>query len=250
MSGLELDSVEVRFDGYEALSGVSLRLRDPFFLVIMGPNGAGKTTLLKSIAGLIRVSGGSIRVFGLDPFSHRSSLRLIVGYMPQISEINTEIPLKVIDVVASPLRLIRDRRGDLAERVYWAVRVVELDEYLDKPFSSLSGGLRQRALLARALVTGSRLLLLDEPLSMMDHALRVRVLDTLFKLYREGGVSIVIVSHDISHCLRFDPYILLLKRRPIAFGRSMEVLSLSNLSKAYGGFVSDREFVFLGEEHG
>jgi ABC-type Mn2+/Zn2+ transport system ATPase subunit len=242
-----LEGVSAGYRDYIAIENISLRLEHPFFAIVAGPNGAGKSTLLKVILGLIKKRSGRVSVFGLDPEVDRKSIRSLVSYMPQSSSISTEIPLRIWDVVASPLEL----DGVVDEnRVWEAMRIVGVERYAYEVFSRLSGGLRQRTLIARTLVRGSRLVLMDEPLSHIDPKGRTEILSTLYRIYEERGVSFLIVGHDLSACAAYDPQVILINKRIIAIGRFSEVVKPKLLAETYGSLLYGEGFVFMGEEHG
>ena len=222
-------------------------MKHPSVLVVVGPNGAGKTTLLKTILGMIKRESGELRVFGYDPEKDHKIIRRFVSYMPQITNIYSGVPLKVRDIIASPRILGAASDPDDIER---AIQITGLEDHLDKYFHELSGGYRQRVLIARALAMRSKLLVFDEPLSMVDVSSREHIIDLLFSILEKENISMIVVSHDISRCLRYDPDILLLNKRIIAFGKAHDVLRPELLSKVYGLAVVGDKNIYLGEEHG
>ncbi len=229
------------------IEDVSLYLEHPFFAIIAGPNGAGKSTLLKVLLGIVRRRSGKVSVFGIDPEVERKSVRKLVSYMPQSSSINLDIPLRVRDVVEMPLKIMGLEDGELVRD---ALNMVGVESLADEIFSRLSGGLRQRVLLARALVTNAKLVLLDEPLSHVDPRGRAEILTTLYKIHRERGTSFLIVGHDLSACAPYNPYVILLNRRVVAQGRFYDAIKPKYLAEAYGSILLGEGFVFMGEEHG
>ncbi len=206
--GLRVEGLTIEYNGVPAVLDASLELEAPFFAVILGPNGAGKTTLLRGILGLARPSRGRVRVMGLDPFNRRDSgrLRRLAALVPQISRINTDVPLRAWEVVAMPLyfkgRPPRIPGRDLRSRALEYLELLGVGDTADKLFPELSGGQRQLVLIARALASGARLLILDEPLSMVDPARKPAVVDLLWRLYRERGVSVLMTTHDVTPVLR------------------------------------------------
>lgn len=246
MIAVRAENVSVTLGGRRVLRDVSFSLPHPSALVIMGPNGAGKTTLLRAILGMVKRDGGLLEVFGADPEKEQEKVRGIASYLPQVSSVNQEVPVTVREIVMSP-HLLSGEDPSLAER---AMRIAGIEDLADKPFSELSGGQKQRALIARALAKRSRLLILDEPLSMVDVSAREQIVELLFEISRKEGITLIMVSHDVSHCLKHDPLMLLLNGTVIAFGRAEEVLTDEALSKVYGlARLRERSF-FVGEEHG
>ncbi len=242
-----MDRVSAGYGDRIVIEDITLSLEHPFFAVLAGPNGAGKSTMLKVLLGIIRRRSGSVRVFGIDPEVDKKHIRRLVSYMPQSSAVNLDIPLSVRDVVAMPLRIVGDGDGDLVKE---ALRIVGVERLENEIFSKLSGGLRQRVLLARALVRDVKLVLLDEPLSHIDSRGRNEILSTLYKIHEERGMSFLIVGHDLSVCAPHNPHVILLNRRIIAQGRFSEVVKPKYLAETYGSALLGEGFVFVGEEHG
>lgn len=242
-----LENVSAGYGDVIALWDINLQLEHPFFAVIAGPNGAGKSTLLKLIAGIIRRKSGRVSVFGIDPDVNRKAIRRIISYMPQYSAINQDIPLRVWDIVASPLVL--EGRRDI-DAIRDSLKMLGIEEYSNYIFSKLSGGLKQRVLLARTLAKRSQLYLLDEPFSHIDPKGRREIISLLYRMYREMSVSFLIVGHDLSICAPYNPYTILINKRIIASGSFSEVVSAKHLAEAYGALLTGEGFVFMGEEHG
>ena len=156
-------NVSFSYDGIQVLEDVSLTIDEGDFLSIVGPNAGGKTNLLKLILGLVKPTGGTVRVFGQPPPKVRSR----IGYMPQHVSLDILFPVNVQDVVLMG-RLGTGRKIGLhgradREAAEEALRVVELYDVRHRPFAALSGGQRQRVLIARALASDPELLLLMSP---------------------------------------------------------------------------------------
>jgi zinc transport system ATP-binding protein len=192
---LELDSVSAGYDAHDILKDVSLSVDENEFLGIIGPNGGGKTTLLKVILGLLNPTSGSVRVLGMDPVKARSQ----VGYVPQYIAYDRQFPIKVWDVVLMgrlgklrwrPFFSERDRRAALE-----ALERVQMAEFRDHRLSHLSGGQQQRVLIARALCTEPKLILLDEPTASIDQKMQASIYELLQEL--NESATIILVTHDI-----------------------------------------------------
>jgi len=253
VADVELRSVSYSFNGRIALEDVSFELDSPFFCAVMGPNGAGKTTLLKVMLGLLKPQRGSVRIFGHDAVREANAVRRLVGYVPQIVNVDIHVPMTVEEVVAMGA-LSRDlpprfMTRDIRRRVEEVLKLVELDEP-SALFQELSGGLRQRALIARALIGEPRLLLLDEPYSMLDFDMKCEISELLYRLHKERGVDILLVAHELSPCIHLEPIVVLLNKRVYAVGRAGEVLTIENLRKAYPGLTEVPAGFILGEDHG
>lgn len=235
---IELKSVNVAIRNIAVLEDITFRMNLPKFVTIIGPNGAGKTTLLKTLIGLIKPTSGIIRVLGFNPVKDALKLRRYMGYVPQRERIELGIPVKVKSVVLmgilcrkKPPRIVTSRDVRQARE---ALSKVGLNELWDKKFSELSGGQQQRILIARALATRPRLLLLDEPLSAVDVKSQWEILETLKRLEREEKIGVILVTHDINPIIEYTDEVILLNRRIIAKGNITEVITEENLRKAYG----------------
>lgn len=250
---LAAERLTVEFDGVRALDNVWFRLSSPFFAVVMGPNGAGKTTLLKTIMGLVRPVSGKVSVYGLDPLRDSGKIRHMAGYVPQVLAINLDVPITVREVVGmgvySKLHPPRIFNRRIEEEVEEALRMVELEGYSRKWFTELSGGERQRVLIARALARKSRLLLLDEPFSMLDFEIKCEIAGLLDRLNRIMGIDILLVAHELSPCIQYDPTVILLNKRIYAVGKAGEVLRFEVLKRAYPGITEVPYGFVIGEDH-
>jgi ABC-type Mn2+/Zn2+ transport system ATPase subunit len=253
MGEVELRNVSYSFGDRVALEDVSFELDSPFFCAVMGPNGAGKSTLLKLMLGLLKPQKGMIRIMGYDVPREANRVRRLIGYIPQVIDIDHRVPMSVEEVVAMaalsrnlPPRIVT---GEVRHRVREALELVGLDDP-SAQFSELSGGQRQRVLIARALVGEPRMLLLDEPYSMLDFDMKCEIADLLYRLHRDRGIDIFLVAHELSPCIHLEPTVILLNKRVYAIGRAGEVLTLENLRRAYPGLTEIPAGFILGEDHG
>lgn len=184
--------------GVSVLENVSLRVEQGEFLAIAGPNGGGKTTLLRLILALERPSAGSIRVFGNPPDRRDRSHR--VGYLPQRAQVVGDAPVTVREVVSAgrlaPSGVLGPLRRRDREVVDTAIARVGLSDRASAPLRTLSGGMQQRALIAKALASEPALLALDEPTTGVDAASQESLGVLLDELRRELGVTILYVSHE------------------------------------------------------
>ncbi|TCS59639.1 ABC transporter ATP-binding protein [Primorskyibacter sedentarius] len=178
--------------GFEALKGVSLEIREGEILALLGPNGAGKTTLISAICGISVPSSGTIRVGGYDTITDYRAARKLIGLVPQ--EINLEPFQKVIDAVRFSRGLFGCKRDDVyVERI---LRQLSLWDKRDAKIMELSGGMKRRVLIAKALSHEPRVLFLDEPTAGVDVELRRDMWDIVAKL-KADGVTIILTTHYI-----------------------------------------------------
>ncbi len=194
---LEIEGVAFGYGGATVLRDVSLSVREGEFVAVVGPNGSGKTTLLRLSLGLLQPQRGNVRLFGVDTGSFREWWRL--GYVPQRAVASSALPLSVEEVVLTGLagRERSVRRGrSTRERLEHVIDLMGLAAVRRRRVSEVSGGQQQRALIARALVTAPRLLVLDEPTTGVDASARAILRDSLEHLVRVEGMAVVYVSHD------------------------------------------------------
>lgn len=211
---LELQGVSF---GYVAarvvLEDVNLAVEHGEFVAIAGPNGGGKTTLLRLALGLEQPNAGTARLFG-DP-SGRCRRRAEIGYVAQRTQLGGEAPATVREVVAAG-RLAGSgllgplRRAD-RELVDEAVERVGLADRSRSPLRTLSGGMQQRAFIAKALAAGPSLLVLDEPTTGVDVESQESLAALLDELHRELGVTILYVSHEFGAVERFVERLVLVR---------------------------------------
>jgi multiple sugar transport system ATP-binding protein len=180
-------------NGVQAVNSLSLDVHDGEFLVLVGPSGCGKTTALRMVAGLEEISGGTISIGGrvvndLSP-KERDVAMVFQNYAlyPHLS---------VADNIAFGLRLRRESKDVINDRVGWAAKLLDLSPYLLRRPKELSGGQRQRVAMGRAIVRQPRAFLMDEPLSNLDAKLRVQMRADIAKLQRDLGTTTIYVTHD------------------------------------------------------
>ena len=182
-----------RYDsGFEALSGVTLDVAEGEILALLGPNGAGKTTLISAVCGMARITSGTVTVAGLDVQRDWRAVRAMVGLVPQ--ELSLEPFEKVARTVAFSRGLFGRPRDDA--RVEEVLRQLSLWDKRDSKVVELSGGMKRRVLIAKALAHDPRVLFLDEPSAGVDVELRRDMWRVVGDL-RDAGVTIVLTTHYI-----------------------------------------------------
>ena len=194
MAEVTFDHVEKVYDnGYHAVHDLSLDIHDGEFLVLVGPSGCGKTTALRMVAGLEDISDGTVAIGG----------RIVNDISPKERDIAMVFQsyalyphLSVAENIAFGLRLRKESKDLIAERVAWAAKMLDLTTYLDRRPKQLSGGQRQRVAMGRAIVRQPQVFLMDEPLSNLDAKLRVQMRADIAKLQRDIGTTTIYVTHD------------------------------------------------------
>jgi NitT/TauT family transport system ATP-binding protein/sulfonate transport system ATP-binding protein len=199
-----------------ALDGFALEIAPGELVSLIGPSGCGKSTLLRLIAGLDRPDRGDLRV-GDDPISGPGADRGLVFQDPSL------FPwLSVRGNIRSGLVARGVARGSRAE-VEEFLRLVGLDAFANAYPHQLSGGMAQRAALARALINRPQVLLLDEPLGALDQFTRMRMQDEVLRLWRARGTTTVLVTHDIDEAIYMSDRIVVMTPRPGRIERVIDV---------------------------
>jgi zinc transport system ATP-binding protein len=197
-AALEFDQVTFGYGRTPVLREVSLVIHPGEFYAIVGANGSGKTTLMKLGLGLLHATYGTVRLFG-EPVGQFSDWHK-VGYVPQRAAARPTLPISVDEVIrtglAGHLGLVRRPGQQHRERIEHVIDVMGLHDIRRRPINRLSGGQQQRALIARALVTAPRLLVLDEPTTGVDATARHALREALEHLVRVEAVAVAYISHD------------------------------------------------------
>lgn len=187
--------------GIRAVEGVNLEVGAGEFVAVLGPSGCGKSTLLRIIAGLDRADAGRVEVGAKG-----------VAYVFQDAHL---LPWRdVVGNVALPLELAGVGKGERVERAMRVIGEVGLGEFAGRYPAELSGGMRMRVSLARALVTGPGLLLMDEPFAALDEITRQKLDERLWRLWREHGMTVLFVTHSIAEATFLAERAVVLTRRP------------------------------------
>lgn len=234
--GIEFRSVTFGYGkDTPVLQDLSFSMEKGSFTGIFGPNGAGKSTLLKIAAGLLRPETGVVKVNGRKIHDlARAQAAKAAAYVPPA--LFTPFAYTVFEFAA--LAHI-DRAGwsgldnETRDRINEALRMVDVADLADRPVTSLSSGEQKLALLARAIVQGSEVLLLDEPLANLDMNHAIRVMQTLTQLRKQQGLTVICVSHEVNIPMQFVEQVMLLNRRVIAFGPSDSVMMYSLLKETF-----------------
>ncbi|MGE4428970.1 MAG: ABC transporter ATP-binding protein [Solirubrobacteraceae bacterium] len=228
--------------GVEALRGVSLRIEAGGFLGLLGPNGAGKSTLIHCITGLARPTGGAIEVFGHDAVGHDGEARMAVGLAPQ--DINLDWFLTVeetLDFHGGYFGMPKRERKERAEEL---LEAFSLTDKRDSRTRTLSGGMKRRVVLARALMHRPRLLILDEPTAGVDVELRLELWHAVQQINREG-TAILLTTHYLEEAEQLCDRIAFIDGgRIVGEGTSAELAAahgVDTLEDAYLSLVGRNE---------
>jgi len=231
---LETHDLTVTYHKRPVLYGVDIAVPEGKLVGVIGPNGAGKSTFIKSIMGVVKPSGGWVKVF--DQPLKKSIKR--VGYVPQRESVDWDFPVTVMDVALMGTygNLGLFRRAGKKERIIAseALDKVGMLPYASRQIGNLSGGQQQRVFLARALAQDSDLYLMDEPFAGVDAATEAAIIQLLQEM-REKGKTVIVVHHDLQSAQEYFDMLMLLNMRILAFGDTKDVFTQELLHKTYGG---------------
>lgn len=219
---IEADKVDLTFqtaDGpVHALKGVDLTINQGDFVSFIGPSGCGKTTLLRTIAALETPTGGSLTVNGMTPDEARKARAY--GYVFQAPGL---YPWRTISKnISLPLEIMGFSKGDRADRVARVLDLVDLSGFGGKYPWQLSGGMQQRASIARALSFDAEILLMDEPFGALDEIVRDKLNEALLELWARTGKTIGFVTHSIPEAVYLSTKIVVMSPRPGRITRVIE----------------------------
>ena len=211
---IEVDRLEVRYGTVPAVCGVSFSVMPAEQLTLLGPSGCGKTTTLRAIAGLEQPASGEIRIGGVPVYSSARRINVPAeqrGLSMVFQSYAIWPHMTVFENVAYGLRVRRERRREIAQKVDAALDMVQMRDYRERRASELSGGQQQRVALARAFVFSPAVLLFDEPLSNLDAKLRADMRLELRELQHRLGITSVYVTHDLEEALAMSDRIVVMR---------------------------------------
>ncbi|NAZ24433.1 MAG: ATP-binding cassette domain-containing protein [Thermofilum sp.] len=234
---LVVENVTFHYDEDDKiLENENLAVHGPGLVTILGPNGAGKTTFFKVILGLLKPQTGKIFLNGEEVTGNPVKAGRHAALVPQLTAVRRDLPVTGAEIIEFVLRSRRQCSGkSCKEKLRELVEIVGAENYYKKKLSEMSGGQLQRILIARALATGSSILLLDEPFSGIDPGGREYILDFLRKTSREK--LILLTTHDPVLTVNFSKMIVIFNKGIKAYGSPDQIFTLDLLRKAYGSSV-------------
>jgi ABC-type sugar transport system ATPase subunit len=208
MPGLIIENLTKSFDGQKVLDDINIKVREGDLTVVLGPSGCGKSTLLRLISGLEAADGGRIILDGQDMTSLEPQKRKTAMVFQNYA---LYPHMTVFENIAFPLKVSRLSKSEIKKNVYETAVLLELDKLLDRRPAQLSGGQRQRVALGRGLVRQPSIFLLDEPLSNLDAALRIKMRREIVALQKRLGITAIYVTHDQTEALTMADRLVVLK---------------------------------------
>jgi zinc/manganese transport system ATP-binding protein len=234
MNVVELDRATIRIGGRDVLKDASFAIQAGEFIGVLGPNGAGKTTLMRAILGLLSPSAGTVRVFGRAPKRGDAT----IGYLPQVRTVLPDLHIRGLEFIASSLDGERWgvpslKRAD-RQMIDETLTLIDARDLAQRPLSEMSGGERQRLLLAQALIGKPQLLLLDEPLISLDTRHQETAIAVVRKVAQERGITVLFSAHELNQLLGTLDRVLYLGNGQAVLGTVDEVITAPVLSRLYG----------------
>lgn len=230
---IKMNHIGVKYGKDVILDDVNLHIHCGNLTVLIGPNGAGKSTLLKAILGEIK-HNGSITFRDLRD---NSEPNLKIGYVPQSINIERDIPMTVYDLFASfisnhPIWLRKNKK--VYQKIYDQLKIFSIEDCIDKQVGKLSGGQLQRVLLSIAITPMPNLLILDEPVSGIDHNGVRDFYQLVNEMKNKYDLAILLVSHDLDLVKKYADKVVLLDRRVLCQGSPEEVYETMKFKSIFG----------------
>jgi ABC-type Mn2+/Zn2+ transport system ATPase subunit len=235
---IAFEGVTAGYRGVPAVEGVDLRIEPGELVGIVGPSGSGKSTLLRALTGTTDIYAGSVRLHGRDVRPGHPTKD--VGFVPQLTSVEPDLPLRAEDAILQGLAAVSRRvpwysKAERA-RAHELLGRLGLGGYERTPIGRLSGGQQQRLLLARAMISDTSLVMLDEPTSGVDLQTLQDILGLLADLNAQG-TTILLTTHDLNWVAAALPRIVCINRRVMADGHPSEVMTADTLEATYGAKV-------------
>ena len=220
MSLIDIKNLSLGYDGNIVLKNINLKIEENDFICVVGPNGSGKSTLIKGILGLIKPISGIITFNNLK--------QNFIGYMPQETKIDSNFPASVLEIVLSGTLNKKSRSlfytKEDKKLAIKNLKILGIENLKNKHFSELSGGQRQKVLLARSLCATSKLLILDEPSNNLDSKSKKNLYDILKNLNKNYNITIIMITHDLDHNNLIGNKILSLREDDIFYGTTEDFI--------------------------
>ena len=233
---VKVSNLEFGYSFETVLNKISFNINKGEIISILGPNGAGKSTLIKCLDGLLNYKNGNIEIDGKSmKYMKRDEISKKIAYVPQST--STLFSLRVFDMVMLGRRnytSLKHKKTDCF-KVLEAIKMLNIEHLAMKNFNQLSGGQRQKVIIARAIAQETDIILLDEATSNLDIRHQLEVMEIIKKFSRNFGITIIMILHDLNIASRYSDRIIILKNGDIAaMGSAKEVITEEKISSIYG----------------
>ncbi len=228
MNLIKCEDLTLAYEKKIIIDKLSFEINIGSYLCIVGENGTGKSTLIKGLLGLKKPNGGTLSFNGITNGD--------IAYLPQKSDVQRDFPANVEEIVSSGYLIRLGHRlffnRDDRKIIYDYLNQFGLEKMAKTPYKSLSGGQQQRVLIARALCSGARLIILDEPTASLDPIIANELYELISHLNKTHDITVVMVSHDLEPALKYATHILQLGTKGYFYGSKQEYLN-SDTGRAY-----------------
>lgn len=237
---LEVNNITFGYGDKNVLSNINFSINEGEILSLLGPNGTGKTTLIKCINNILKPRSGSVTINEQNILDMKQKdIAKIIAYVPQYSTIN--FPINTIDLIMmgrTPFLKNSSKEED-KNIVFEIMERMDLERYAFKDINTMSGGERQRVLIARALAQQPKVLILDEPTNNLDMKNQLLILRFIKKLVIEKKIAVIMSIHDLNLASMFSDKILMLKDSKVfSYGSCKNVINKENIKELYNVEVS------------
>lgn len=224
MNLIDINNLSLGYDGKKVLNNLSFKVDENDFICIVGPNGSGKTTLIKGLLGIIKPMKGTIKYNNVSKNS--------MGYLSQDTKIDKNFPASVSEIVLSgclnhlglkPFYSKKDKEECLSN-----LKLLKIENLKNKNYCDLSGGQRQKVLLARSLCASNKLLILDEPSNNLDYNSKKELYNLAYLLNKNNNITIIMITHDLDHNNLIGNKVLSLEPMNYFFGTKEEYMEVIN----------------------
>jgi len=202
-----------RFDDFAAVDGIDFEVRPGEAFGFLGPNGAGKSSTMRMIGAVSPISGGELRVLGMDPEVDGASIRRRLGVVPQEDNLDTELPVSENLIIYG--RYFDLTRSEIKQRIPELLEFAQLEHRASSKVDALSGGMKRRLTIARALINQPDVILLDEPTTGLDPQARHLLWDRLYRL-KQQGVTLIITTHYMDEAEQLCDRLVVMDKGKIA----------------------------------
>ncbi len=237
MYALEVKNLSFSYNEDKVLEDINFKVEDGEFISVIGPNGSGKSTLLKLINNLYKPKSGNVLIYDKDVSGYKAKdLAKRIAMVPQDTNIEYEFPVEDIVLMGRHPYISRFQKEDDEDYaiVNEALKLTNTSYLKGRNINRISGGERQRVLIAKAIAQNPDLILLDEPTSHLDINYQMEIFKLLKKLNENKKTTIILVVHDINLASRYSDRVILLKGgKVLGIGKPSEVINNDNIEKAY-----------------
>jgi lipooligosaccharide transport system ATP-binding protein len=219
---IEATNLKKYYDSFCAVNGLNFHVNEGECFGLLGPNGAGKTSTFKMIYGSAKISSGELYVLGLNAKEHMKKIKALIGVVPQENGLDPDF--NAVDNLLLYANYFGMPKAKAKDRILELLSMIQLEDHADKPIDQLSGGMKRRLVLARALLIQPKILFLDEPTTGLDPQARLWIWDQL-KLYQKSGTTLFLTTHYMEEAETLCDRLLIMNQgQTVAEGQPMHLI--------------------------